>query len=228
MKKITLMLLISIITIVLAACGGDNKAKNETKDDGPSIEITDEEKIADDEIVAVVDGEEITGKFYNEVYLQEKSINQDILGENVDLEDVKTGTIEAIINDIMILHMGEAEGIVITDEEVNEEIKELKRYGEEGYNNLIEQFNFTEESIGHLLRVETTLKQYIDKNIEVEVSDEEVQAYYEEIVASGEEIPPFENAEKDLEGVIRIDKSKEEARKHIAKFRENVEIEMKI
>lgn len=224
MKKMILILFISIITLVLAACGGDNdNAENE-----PSIEITDEEKVANDEIVAIIDGDEITGEFYNEVYLQEKAITYDVLGDNYELEDVKTGTIESIINDIIILHMGEAEDIVITDEEVEEEVKELKRYGEEGYNSLLEQFNYTEESIGHLLRVETTLKEYINRHIEVEVSDEEVEELYEEIVASGEEIPPLENSQQELEEVIRVDKSKEEARKHIAAFRETIEIDIKI
>lgn len=226
MKKIMLMLLISIITIILAACSGNDKEN--IKVEGPAVEITDEEKVADDEVVAIIDGEEVMGEQYNEVYLQEKAINQDILGDDLNIEDVKTGTIESIINDIVILHMGEAEGIVITDEEVQEEVEEFKKYGAEGYENLIAQFNYTEESIGHLLRVETTLKQYIDKHIEVEVSDEEVEELYDEIVASGEEIPPFENSEKELEGVIRVDKSKEEARKHIAEFKKDIEIEIKI
>lgn len=228
MKKTMLMLFISIITIVLAACSGGDNNNKKTETKKPTVEITDEEKVADDEIVAIIDGQEITGEFYNEVYLQEKAINQDILGDNFDLEDIKTGTIEAIINDVIILHMGEAEDIVITDEEVEEEIKELKKYGEEGYDTLLEQFNYTEESIGHLLRVETTLKRYIDKHIEVEVSDEEVEKYYEEVAAGGEEIPPIENAWQELEDVIRVDKSKEEARKHIAAFRKNIEIDIKL
>lgn len=224
MRKIGLLCLLSILSIILVACGGEENTESEK----PSLEISDDEKVADDEIVAIIDGEEITGAFYNEVYIQQKAITQDTVGDNYDLEDVKQGTLDSIINDTLILHMGDEEGIVITDETIAEELKELKKVGADGYNTLKEQFHYTDEAIEHLLRVEYTVKEYMEKHIEVEVTDEEIEALYEEAKASGDEIPSLDEARKELEEVVEINKSKEEVRKHIASYKKSVDLEINI
>lgn len=218
-----------LLTGLLVGCGG----KKEPEPEAPEVDIAETEKVSPDEIVLIINGEEITGDFYNTIYLQTKTelISQSV--EDVTEEEVKEATLEAIVNDIITLQFGEAHDIVILDAEVDVAVDDLKKIGREGYDTLMEQFNYTEESIAFSMRVEMTREEYIDQYVEVTVSEDEIEQKYEEVhervaVEGGEELPDYVDSKEQLKSVIRIEKSKAEAQKAIDEFKETAEIEINI
>lgn len=230
MRKILLIIGMSLMAVVLAACS--EPVQEETLP--PEVDISDAEKVAADEIVAVVAGKEIYGEAYNQAYMQKK-IAAEIEGDvSPDLEKLKEETIEMLIHNELILEMAINDGIVIEEAEIEESLVDLKRMAKEQYADLISEEGHTDESIAQLLRIEKTNKEYLDKHImdQITVSDEEVEARYNEVKASAEavdeEVPEFVDSEKQLRAMIRVDKAKVLMEEDIAAFRDTVEIEIKL
>src|SRR5690554_7404023 len=93
MKKYFLGLFIFLLTINLVACSNDG---NGQKSENETVEISEEEMLPEDEVVAIVNGEEVTGKTYNLVYTQEK-MYQSQFEEDIDLDEMKESAVELVI-----------------------------------------------------------------------------------------------------------------------------------
>lgn len=104
MKKYIFAIIFAMVAVVLAGCGSEKAEKPEPVE----VEISDDELVADEKVVAVIDGEEIKGAFYNTMYLQEKSRNVHT-GEFKE-DEIKDVTMERIIDEILMLHLGKEIG----------------------------------------------------------------------------------------------------------------------
>src|SRR5690625_2308234 len=134
MKRYIVGSMLLLLAMILVACGSDNE-ENDTSQEAENalnqtVEITDEEKVADDEVVAIVNDDEVTGNVYNVVYSQLK-FHSSQLGEEVDNEEIKEATMESIIDRQIVFQEAEAEGIDTSKEAAEEEFKLLKEENEE-------------------------------------------------------------------------------------------------
>src|SRR5699024_4202488 len=105
MKKWILALIMAVLTVGLVACRDDESGDENTEtqtETSPPVEITDEEKVDDEEVVAVVNGTELTGTKYNPLYLQVKMLNQQFGQGDNDPEVVKEQTMIILIEQELI------------------------------------------------------------------------------------------------------------------------------
>src|SRR5690625_399558 len=89
--------------LIISACGssGDNEQVEEPEIEEPTVEISDEEKLTDDEVVVLVNDNEVHGKRYNIIYPQIKMYATQ-MEEDVELDEIKERTIDALIDQELI------------------------------------------------------------------------------------------------------------------------------
>jgi len=228
MKKYMFAFMTFLLTMVLVACGNDEEQSEDAMQ--PELEITEEEKVAEDEVVAVVNGEEVTGDIYNIVYSQLKLYSVQF-GQEVDEEEMKELTMESVIDRQLLFQEASEEGIEITDEEATAEIETIKEENPDVLETLLGQFQLTEEGFKEQLKFELTMYEYMDQIIEVTVTDEEVEEAYEQAITESEtdeEVPEFDEVENNIRTQMTQQKTEEAFQAKIDEVRSTSEIDKKI
>ena len=224
MKKYFLGLFIFLLTINLVACSNDG---NGQKSENETVEISEEEMLPEDEVVAIVNGEEVTGKTYNLVYTQEK-MYQSQFEEDIDLDEMKESAVELVIERQILFQEARKEGIEITDEEASKELERIKEESPETLETLLAQFQLTEEDFKDQLKYELTMYEYMNRVIEVSVSDEELEEYYEKAKEGNEDIPEFDEIKHNLRAQLTELKTQEAFQEKIEEAKSNAKIDKKI
>ena len=140
LKKMMLPLFAGALALSLAACSDkdDDKKNNDAADEQEFEEMEkklEEEQIKDDTVVAVVNGEEITGKTYNTVL---QSVQMDVLQSGQDPtegdmpKNIQEQTVDVLVNQALILQEAEKEDIKVKDKEFDESYEDyLEQVGGE-------------------------------------------------------------------------------------------------
>ena len=247
-KKMKLTLTPFLLLFILGACSDSEEA---TTDEETTPETTEEaaeesatetpeeptsqlELPADDEVVAVVNGEDVLGKFYNSVARQmETSLLQtgeDVTApENADL--VKTQALTAIVDNTLVIQDAKEKGYEPEEAAVDEQVEGLKSQfeTEEALEEALARTGFTMDDIREQLRERMMYDSYVTEELEAgEVTDEEVQEAYDGFAASSEEAPSFEEMEPTIRQSLQEQKQQEAVMVRIEELRESAEIEEKI
>lgn len=233
MKKLLMVLLTLTVAITLAACGNDDTDTEESKqsEDNTSeqaqqeLEITEEEKLADDSSVAIVNGEEINGIDYNPIYSQVKSTMYQYGQDVSDLDMIKNQTVDILIDQTLIKQDAETQGIEVTEEEAQEELDTIKESSnEEEFTSLLEQYNMTEKEFKNQLMDDLVTIKYVEE-FDAKVSDEEVQEYYDQLKEQNKEIGELEEVEGQIKEILVNEKQSEQLRGKVEELKEGAEIE---
>ena len=233
MKKLLMVLLTLTVAVTLAACGNDDTDTEESKqsEDNTSeqaqqeLEITEEEKLADDSSVAIVNGEEINGIDYNPIYSQVKSTMYQYGQDVSDLDMIKNQTVDILIDQTLIKQDAETQGIEVTEEEAQEELDTIKESSnEEEFTSLLEQYNMTEKEFKNQLMDDLVTIKYVEE-FDAKVSDEEVQEYYDQLKEQNKEIGELEEVEGQIKEILVNEKQSEQLRGKVEELKEGAEIE---
>lgn len=229
MKKQLLLLLTLLLAFVLAACNNDeaeeeaNEDANITEEAPQEVEITEEEKADTDAAVVNVNGTEILGDKYNDVYKQLKTM----YGQEItDLDALKDETTEVLINQELIIQDAEERGIQATEEDVQKEIDNMvETNGEDALTSILEQSELSEDEFRKQLNDTLTFVKYIESEFTVEVEDEEVEEQYEQLKEQNEEIGELAEYEDMIRQNIVDQKQAQMLEERIAELKEDAEIE---
>ena len=245
-KKIITPFLIGALAFSLAACGKDKKedADKSTPEDNAGIEEMQKnlakQQVENDIVVAVVNDEEITGERYNailqSVQMEFLQSGQDPTAENAS-ETIKTQTLDAIVNQTWLIQQANKADITVEDTEIDED-----------YAGFIEQFDGDEEALKDALAAENqtveTFKEQIKEKIvfekyqnsiitEEDVTEEEIEEFYEEFIAMSEgndeeEPPALEDLRETIVSFIEQDKQQKQVLAHLDELKKDAQIELKI
>jgi foldase protein PrsA len=107
------------------------------------------------------------------------AISQDELYD-VMVEQYGAATVEQLISDKIVDSEAKKEKVTITDEELNEEVDKLKESygGEDVFNQMLESNNTTVDVLKEDLKNYLTIRKLLEPQIEI--TDEELQTYFEE------------------------------------------------
>ncbi|HLR53128.1 MAG TPA: SurA N-terminal domain-containing protein [Pseudogracilibacillus sp.] len=231
MKKYISGLSILLVAIFLVACGDNNEenASNEAapEQEAEQVEISDDEKVPDDDVVAVINDEDVEGETYNIIYAQLKSFATQS-DQDVDQKEIQELTMDSLIDRIVLLQYAKDEGIEVSEEEAEDEIDTIKSENEDNYKNILDQFQMSEDGFKEQLRFELTLDKFKEKKIDEEVSDEEVQEAYDELAEENEDVPELDEVEDQLKTNLLDQKTNEALQKKIDKVKEDAEIDEKL
>src|SRR5699024_2039612 len=110
----------------------------------------------------------------------------------------------------------------------DKELDTIKEENEEGLKSLLEQYQMSEDDFKDQLQFELTLNEYKEKNIDVEVTDEEIEEAYNDAKEENDEIPELDEIKDQLKGNILEQKTNEALQKKIDDVREKAEVEEKL
>lgn len=214
-----------MLTFALVACGSKNEKEETIPQEPEEVEITDEERVSDDEVILKIDGEDIKGTTYNRLYKNNK-IMQNANGTFDSNEDVKQFTIDQIIDQTILTQDASDKGIEVTDEEFDEEFNFIKEENAEGLELLLEQFQMTEDDFKNELRHNILYQKYIESEFDdVEVSDKEIEEVYEGLDEENDNIPPLDEIRETLELQLKDKQIQELVQKRVDELIEKATIE---
>lgn len=222
-KKLITFLGLTVLSLLLVACASGDEGEKAQQVELP--QITDEEKLSEDELVVTVNDEEVTGETYNLVYTQLK-LHAVQTGQDYTDEELQELTLDSVIDRQLLIQQAEKDGIVITDEDAREEMELLKQENEAGFETMLEQYQLTESLFHHQLIFEMTMNEYLREVINVEVTNEEVKEVYEEAKAENENLPELVEIHDTLKGQIESQKRNEKLQAQVDEFREQSDIEL--
>lgn len=171
---------------VLGACNNDNEQSKEGNE--PS---TVENKGS---VMATVNDKEIFESDYNLLLEETKAsyAQQGVDYESLDetmKEKLSTQVLDQLINTELLVQAAENEGVQVEETAVDTQLEEMKAQFEDEakFQEALEKNNLTEEELKDRVKMEMLITQYLDANVgEVNVTDEEVNAAYEQYKAAME------------------------------------------
>lgn len=226
MKRLLLTLIAVMAISILAACGSNNENESELEmgtSEQKQAEISKDELIDDDEVVVKVNKQEVFGNQYNFIYAQLKT-QYEQMGEKTDLDELKETTINKIIEEELLAQEAEAKGVEVSDEEAQAQIDQLKDEAEDNLKTILEQFQITEDEFKARLRFEMTMEKYQDQHIDVDVTDADVEATYEDIKAENEEVPEFSEIKDQIKAQLYNEKINEQLGEIVDKAKDKADI----
>lgn len=239
MKKFILVAFLIIFSVLIVACNDEEKesetekAENETQteaeEEAPQVEFSDEERVDADEPVLKVNGKEVKGDQYNRIYTQTKTLMFQYGQDVSDLDVVKDQVVSILTEQELINQDAEERGIEVTEEEAQEELGKLKEASKEQFNQMLETYQITEDELKEQLVDDLVINEYIEKEFEAKVSDEEIEDYYNQLKEQSEDLPELDEAMKgEIEGLLKTQKQSEQLAERVAELREDAEIEQLI
>ncbi|APC47026.1 SurA N-terminal domain-containing protein [Virgibacillus halodenitrificans] len=241
MKKIIMVLVALTFTIVLAACG-DNEEENAKKDEQQSankteeqaqpqeqnVEVTEKEKVDEKTPVVSINGEEIKGETYNPLYMQIK-MQMAQFGQDVsDVTAVKDQTLNMIVEQKLIRNDAKDKGLEVTDKEVQKEFDTIKEQNGDQLKKVLKQFKMSEEDFKNQLANDLVTQKYIDSEIDVKVTDKEIEEYYNKIKEQNEEIGKLKEVKEPIKSQLKKDKTSKKLQEKVKKLKEDAEVEKMI
>lgn len=239
MKKRMLLIFTLVLTLMLAACGNDDadeaddsEAENENTEQQQQeeVEITEDEKVEADTVVVSINGEDVTGEQYNNIYRQLKTMYQ-MYGQDVSDQDMlKDETIDVLTEQELIRQDALESGIEVTEDEVQEEIDNIiETNGEEAIDTMMEEYELSEEEFRNQMMNDLVTIRYIEEEFEAEVTDEEIEEQYNQLKEeSEEEIGELEEYEEMIRQSLAQQKQNELLENRISELKETAEIEAHI
>lgn len=237
MKKQLLLVLTLLMALLLAACGDDAEDKSsenandsesaDTAEQAPKeVEITEDEQADAESAVVSVNGNEITGDKYNNIYKQLKTMLH-MYGEDVsDLEMLKEETVAILVEQELIRKDAMESGIEVTEDDAQAEIDTIiDTNGEEALTAMLEQYEMTEDEFRNQLMDDLITIKYIETEFDVEVTEAEIEEQYNLIKEQEEEVGELEEYEEQIRQSISEQKQGELLETRITELRENAEIE---
>lgn len=233
LKKMTVYIALSTFLLLLAACGSDennnssNGEKAGSQNHQENVDIDEDELVGEDEVVAVVNDQEILGKTYNTAYTRTK-MAADQMGDKADIDEMKQETLDSLVDRELLMQQASKEDIEVSDEKVEVELSKIKESGAEDIDTLLEQYQITEEDFKEQLKFDLTFDKYKDTLEDIEVSDEELKDYYNQVKEEQEDVPPLEEMESAYKQEAKEKKILDTLEKELDELKEDADIEKKM
>lgn len=234
-KKLVSMIVISLLFTVLVACSdnGDEQKDAENNSDDPKEEVTvsDDEKVEEGMVVAVINGKELTGDRYNTVYSQTKTLLYEQGQDVKDQELIKEKALNALVSQEVLSQDVENQGIDISKQEIDAYIDDTKSQfdSEKQFQKELKKLNYTEETFREQVALQLEQKQYVKEAFgKIEVSDQEVESYYEELKKQSDDLPKLEEVKENIKAQLANQQLQNKLNQRIKDLKEEAEIEMNI
>lgn len=203
------------------------------------------------DVVAEVNGEEIAGEDFTQVYEQQfgqLAMQSQLSGEDVDQDQLKTQTLDSMIGNELLIQDAADRGLEASEDEVNELLEGfVSQSGSESVDDFIaslEEEGTSEEAVRESAEHQVMIEKLQDELDVDEPTDEELREMYDEIVAQQEaaqenqgesegegeqeeaEIPEFEEVREDLKAQEMEQAELQALSAHAEELREGAEIDV--
>ncbi|MDQ0221384.1 SurA N-terminal domain-containing protein [Peribacillus cavernae] len=196
------------------------------------------QKVDDKETVAIVNDKKLMGRDYNmalsSLQMQMQQMGQDPTSKEA-AKQVKEQTINNLVGQTLILQEADKKGYQASEEEVEKQVAKMKEQfkDDKKLEAALKQADLDMETLKIQTAENVQYTKYIEKEIPVEeVSDKEIQAYYDQMVqqgsAGGQEIPKLEEVKPQIMQQLVQQKQQEKLAQQVEKLKKNAEVDIKI
>ncbi|GAE24449.1 hypothetical protein JCM9140_378 [Halalkalibacter wakoensis JCM 9140] len=226
LKKLVMGFGIMALAVGLAACGGEEEATEEQPaEEGVEVDQQQEmESFIDTgdipDVIATVNGEDIDKEIYVGT-LEQEAMQLAMQGIDIDseegaayLEQVKDQVLDRIINSTLITHAALEEGIEATEEEIDAGVQDLMaQFGlesEEDLQELLQAQGVSMDELRSDVAENVKSNKFIEQRVaEIEITEEEVQAFYDDAIAAipeaDAELPTLEEVRGEIEQQLQVE-----------------------
>lgn len=250
---------LTLALVGLAGCssdGGDGASSSTAADDaaasstaGPEGALPEADLSGIPDPVASVNGEDVSKDdfaAYYESQFATASAQAQMSGEELDVEALQADTLDTIVDSVLLAQAADEGGYAPSDEEVEGLLEELATSNglasTEEFLALLEEQGMDEQTAREEAGKQLAIEAYLDSEAGVEdPTDEEVRAYYDELVAQqeeaaggedggataapGSELPAFEDVEEPIAEQLRSEDLTAATEELLAQLRSDAEVE---
>lgn len=249
-KKLLLSIAAVAAAFGLAACGGDDEqpAQDTPQSQQQGDQAMPEPELDDiPDVVAIVDGEEISGEAFSENYeaqFQQLSMQAQMTGQEPNQDQLKEQALEMMINSELLVMEAEDQGFSSSDEDVEDYLSEMAEANDmESSDALMEELEaqgLSEERIREDLHNQVMIDQVVETLEVEEPSEDELQQMYdaqvEQIEAMNEQLddeqaqeaPEFEEMKPELTEQAKLEQENAALTTLLDDLRADTEIEIKL
>lgn len=268
MKKWLTMISLAATMLAVSACGdgsaegengeGAENGESQTAEEGqasegaeggqsaeggeaPEMPEPDLEDVPD--VVAEINGEEITKEEFEQVYtgqFQQASMMQEMSGEEVNEDELKQQIADGLVSERLLIQEAENRDISASEEDVDAMISEITEANgmesEDDFFAAMEESGMSEDDIRAELEKQVKVEALIAEEAgDIEPTDEELQEIYDEQIAAREEAqsegegeetepPAFEDVKPQIEEQVAREKEAEAAQGLAEELREDADV----
>lgn len=268
MKKWLTMISLAATMLAVSACGdgsaegengeGAENGESQTAEEGqasegaeggqsaeggeaPEMPEPDLEDVPD--VVAEINGEEITKEEFEQVYtgqFQQASMMQEMSGEEVNEDELKQQIADGLVSERLLIQEAENRDISASEEDVDAMISEITEANgmesEDDFFAAMEESGMSEDDIRAELEKQVKVEALIAEEAgDIEPTDEELQEIYDEQIAAREEAqsegegeetepPAFEDVKPQIEEQVAREKEAEAAEGLAEELREDADV----
>lgn len=188
----------------------------------------------DSTVVARVNGEEITGK---DLQTSIEQFNQAAVAQGIDttsaevIADIRSQALEVLVNTTLLKQAAEAEGMAVTDQEVDERLQAIETDigGADQLQARIAELGLTRADLREDIEEEILIQGLLDDIFaaaEIAVTEEEIQTVYD--AAGGVEagLPPLEEVRDQVAAQVRSTKEQEAIDNYLQSQKTEADIEL--
>lgn len=212
------VVLIAGTVVVLALVAGGYFFFGGHNDEIEDVNSQDTGAVADDMVVARVNGEELFGKELNYQMLQiAQVVGIPDLGavDAATRDTIRSQALDAIVNTEILVQTAEGAGVEVGDGEVNSEYASIVESigGKEVADERLAILGITEEEFKENLASDLLIRKYVENQGGLEtvaVTDEEIKSFYDEATdGATENVPPLEDVRFQIEEQLTFQKEQQ-------------------
>ena len=187
-------------------------------------------------VVAVVNGEEIGKNQFltlgEQIALQQTNEGGDISSSDMQLE-ISNQALNLLVNQALLVQAAEAAGTQVGDT-VDQQYAQLVQSagGVEEFEAQLQQANTTQEQIREDLRAQLLIQTHLENKLNLEgitVTEEEINQFYEQLVAQqGEGTPALEELRDQIAAQLQNQKEAQVVNQYLTQLREDADIQVNI
>ena len=231
-KKKYLLALVVVILIVLGGIWYFLNSTDTPSEQAGTVSVTKNYP----DVVATVNGEEV---FKADLIESIASLGQQVQAQGVDLSNpeaqvlIEQQAMVSLINARLLLQAAAAADVTASDDAVTLQFEQLATQlgGPEALAEQMALLGLSDEKVREDIAEQLIINQYLDEEIPLDslnVTNEEVQAFYDEIAAGGVELPPLEDVAAQIAAQLSSEKRQAQLQVLIDGLREVAEIETQI
>lgn len=264
MKKWLTIITLAATMLTVAACG-DESAEGENGEgaestgeqnteegqaaqggETPEMPEPDLEDVPD--VVAEINGEEITKEEFEQVYTgqyQQAAMMQEMSGEEVNQDEMKQQVADGLVSERLLLQEAENRELSASEEEVDEMVTEMVEANgmesEDDFFSAMEESGMPEDEVRSTLEQQVKVEALIAEEAgDIEPTEEELQEIYDQQIAAREEAqseseggngegeeseaPSFEDVKPQIEQQVVSQKEAEAAQGLADELREDADV----
>ncbi len=185
------------------------------------------------ETIAIVNGEEITSEEFEALKLQVA------LQQGLDIESIDSQTeaqldeqvMDELISKKLLMQEIERLGLTVPQETVDEQLNALKGQfeSEEVFQQVLAMEGLSEEELRAQIEADLAIQNYLESQLDIEsitVTEEEIEAAYQQVAGEGDEVPPLEEVYDEVEQFVVQQKQQEMVYQLIQGLRAEADIEI--